>query len=132
MGAFDDTIKLVMDAERRRFIKARQEMVHTLVSKAPVRTGETRQWTGAERFVESGTVWSFDAVSLTKQARLTDEGTGLFGPLGQYITPVAAKALHWISDSGQSVFAKRSAGSGKHKGWFSDTVKDWPNVLDGV
>lgn len=143
MGAFDDTIKLVMDAEHRRFIKARQELISTLAKKAPVRTGDTRDFTGAERFSESGTVWSFDAVSKTKQAKLTDEGTGLFGPRGALIVPTRGKvtnkhgnlvdaALRWIDNNGQTIFAKSSRGSGKHKGWFSDTVKDWPNVLDGV
>lgn len=38
-------------------------------------------------------------------------GTGLYGPLQRWITPKRAKALSWVTESGDRVFAKRVRGT---------------------
>ena len=44
-----------------------------------------------------------------------DQGTGLYGPLKQWITPKRAKYLSWVGPTGGRVFAKRTRGQpGQH------------------
>lgn len=127
----DQTLELVETRERARFKKAEQELLTTLRFRAPLLTGDTIARTDSQREDTQGfTDWSVEMVSATKQARYTDEGTGIFGPLQTPIVPKVAKWLHWIDEqTGQDVFAKSSKGSGKHKGWFSKTVLLWAELL---
>lgn len=128
MSLEDQTLAIVEKKERERFHSAAATMVSYVKSVAPEATGELKANIGTQHEYTSGSSWSVDLVASTPQARYTEEGTGLFGPLGTLITPTVAKALHWI-DGGKSVFAMSSKGSGKHKGWFSKAVKKWPDLL---
>lgn len=51
-------------------------------------------------------------VALPEYAVYQEVGTGIYGPLGRYITPTTAKVLSWIdSGTGDRVFARRVRGT---------------------
>lgn len=128
MSLFDDTVELVMKAERRRFRDGVNQMVAALRVVAPYDTGETERKIGAEREVTSGLIFSAEVVAKTPQADYTNDPRGNDG---DFIVPRIAKVLRWIDD-GEVIYAKRVRVSFKHKGWFSDEVKDFPDILESV
>ncbi len=53
-----------------------------------------------------------------------NEGTGVYGPTGQPITPARSKYLRWIdNNTGQVRFARSVRGTNEHKGWWTRWVK---------
>jgi len=128
MSAADQTMAIMEMAERDRFALAQASMIDLVKAEAPVKSGATRNAVVAERSTTQGTLWSVEIAARTPQAFYTEVGTGLFGPEAALIRPQVAKALHWI-DGGKDVFAMSSKGSGKHKGWFSNATKRWPDLL---
>lgn len=140
MSLESQTLNLVMNREQERFRGSLDQLKEELREKAPVKTGATRDSIqvlgGGLRHADGSLGGTSSRASQLKaevfastlQAKLTNQGTGLSGPKGAYITPKVAKVLHWIDGSGD-VFAMRSAGSGAHKGWFTKTVARWPELL---
>jgi len=53
---------------------------------------------------------AFQVGSKLPYARYVHEGTGIYGPKGQMIKPVRAKALRWRGPGGDVIFAKQVRG----------------------
>lgn len=130
MSAFDELVDLVLDRERTRFADAEFEMLTTLRQAAPLDTGATRDSVAAIRPITSGSEWSVDMVATTPQAFYTDQPDK--APDFPWIYPSAAKMLHWIDAQGDDAWAKRVRVYVGHRGWFSDTVLDWPALLESA
>lgn len=45
-----------------------------------------------------------------RHAMWAHDGTGIYGPRGQYITPRRAKVLRWYAKGGKPIFARRVRG----------------------
>lgn len=60
-----------------------------------------------------------------------DEGTGIYGPRGQRIEPVRAKALSFVTKDGTRVTVKSVAGTPR-TGWFSDVMARWSDYLSAT
>lgn len=53
---------------------------------------------------------AFKVGSKLPYARFVHDGTGIYGPRGQMIKPVRAKALRWQGPGGDAIFAKQVRG----------------------
>lgn len=49
-------------------------------------------------------------IAVPEYAYWQEVGTGLYGPLGRWITPKRAKVLHWVNEAGRDVYARRTKG----------------------
>lgn len=88
-----------------------------LVTTMPIDTGEMVLGVEMEEFVDAEGRPSIRARGTAKHTGWVDQGTGLFGPLGKYITPKAGKEfLKWTSrETGRPVYARRTRGQpGQH------------------
>ena len=65
---------------------------------------------------------SMTIIAAQPYAAYIHEGTGIYGPKGQMIRPVHAKALHWIGAGGEDIFAKSVKGI-KPNRFLSDNLK---------
>lgn len=101
-------------------------------SRVSRRTGKTYEGIRANpAVVQPGRV-SVTVESTEPSSQYQDEGTGIYGPTGERIYPVTAKALRfdWPA-AGGVVFATSVAGSpGSH--FWSLTVEDWPQIVQRV
>jgi hypothetical protein len=83
----------------------------TIAALAPVDTGQLRQRIEADRSTSEASVrFRAPTDSEAPYALFQEVGTGIYGPLGRYITPKRAAMLSWVDRSGDRVFAKRVRG----------------------
>jgi len=83
----------------------------TIASLAPVDSGQLRQRISAERSARDASVrFRAPTESDAPYAVFQEVGTGIYGPLGRYITPKRARMLSWVDKQGDRVFAKRVRG----------------------
>lgn len=88
-----------------------------LVTHMPIDTANMVLETDIEPFTDSQGRPSIRATGKAFYTKYVDQGTGIFGPLGKYITPNAPKMyLSWVSrETGLRVYAKRVKGQpGQH------------------
>lgn len=88
-----------------------------IVTAMPVDTGNMVLETSVEEFTDNHGRPALRIRGKAKYTQWVDQGTGLFGPLGKYITPSQGKQfLAWTSRStGKKVFARRTRGQpGQH------------------
>lgn len=105
---------LARDKDQEEFLRQINERVHRAVLKAhakvventPVDEGDLRRSITVERL--SDNEWVIGSNS--DIALFLEEGTGIYGPMKKPITPVNAKALSWIDQNGERVFAKSVKG----------------------
>jgi hypothetical protein len=131
----DQNKALTTRRELQRFRRAQKKMLLRLKQKSPVLTGATRTSIRIVKALDDPTLahhteWYVDFTADTLQATFTNEGTGLWGPSNDFIKPKTAKVLHWVDKFGGNVFAKDVAGQNQHIGWFSQTVKEWADILE--
>ena len=84
-----------------------QELWGNVGREAPVDEGKLAGNFGLEQVDEI----SWRVFTNTEYAQFVHDGTGIFGPRGAPIVPVAAKVLHWIAKGGEEVFARSVKGS---------------------
>lgn len=127
MPLYEDQVAIFQRRELKRFTGAGARIEVELRDRAPVRTGELRRSIRVDRQAQ-GFLWRFVITVAAPQGKYTDEGTGVFGPHGTPITPVAAKVLAWLGPDNVWIRAKQVAGQPGTQ-WFSDTVKTWISYL---
>lgn len=83
----------------------------TIAALAPVDTGQLRQRIEAEVSSRDASVrFRAPTDSDAPYALFQEVGTGIYGPLGRYITPKRAQMLSWVNQQGDRVFARRVRG----------------------
>jgi len=106
-----------------------EEFVRRARERAPRRTGALAD--GVEYQVNDGPAGPQVTVTCAEDyGRYQDEGTGVYGPLGVPIVPVTASVLAWDGQDGV-VFAMSSRGS-RPTHWWSDTIKEWADIVRSV
>lgn len=90
---------------KKRVLKAAFDSHREIVQATPVDTGRLRQSVQVE---DQGDVIVIG--SNVDYAEHVELGTGIYGPSGQPIKPVRAKALSWIGRDGERVFRSQVAG----------------------
>lgn len=109
-----------------------EEFVSRAQQRCSRRSGDLADSIEVDSISDDGSNIAVHVIVGEDYAQYQDEGTGIFGPEGVPITPVTAKVLRfdWPA-AGGIVFAHSVAGSpGTH--FFSDTVKDWSNIVAAV
>jgi len=83
----------------------------TIAALAPVDSGHLRERIEASRSTRDASVrFRAPTDSDAPYALFQEVGTGIYGPLGRYITPKRAAMLSWVDKQGNRVFAKRVRG----------------------
>lgn len=82
-----------------------QEFIRTLQQNSPVDTGLLRQWA-----ITSSDEYTREIQSPAKYASYVNDGTGIFGPAHQKITPHNASGVLVFQQNGQTIFAKSVKG----------------------
>ena len=102
------------------------DMLQALKDATPVgETGELREgWVMIN--VDKGLLFRNDV----EHATWVEEGTGIFGPIGQMITPTNAKKLRFVARDGATVFTK--AVKGQRPQPFIDEAWDEDEVVDDI
>lgn len=134
MATDPQLVELVHDIAEGLMREAVPKVAQTVAGDAPRDRGVLAESIRADRAVvrESSTVWAGTVRQVDAEAehgKFLESGTGLFGPRGRRITPRTASVLRFQGDSG-TVFARSVAGSGKHKGWWSQY--DWGQAFDAA
>lgn len=88
---------------------AGQAATEAVSAAAPLQTGFLKQRIYYRQIAGPSGEPAFRVIADTDYATFVNVGTGLYGPLHQYITPNRARVLSWIQN-GERVFAKRVAG----------------------
>lgn len=85
--------------------------LESIRSFAPVDSGELRARLRADRSTVDASVRFKAPTEADAPYPLFQEvGTGIYGPLGRYITPKRARMLSWVDKAGDRVFARRVRG----------------------
>lgn len=106
----DDLFASVVDVVQTQLDSSvSQALIDLIVAAAPNATGQLASQIFVDPWAFDGSTFVSFARALTDYAQYTDEGTGIYGPTGERIYPVASKALHFFGKYGE-VFATSIAG----------------------
>lgn len=109
------------------------EFVDTAKEHASARSGELRDGISAGD-IDIGTqgVFNVTVTSSAEHSSWQNEGTGIYGPMGQRIYPTQAKALvfDWPA-AGGTVFFTSVAGQEGNR-WWDRTILEWFEIVSNA
>lgn len=100
-----------------------QDLLRNLVSNSPVDTGLLKGW-----FPTRKGDMQIEVKSPAAYVGFVNDGTGLYGPSHQKITPKNGKVLHWVKD-GKDYFAKSVKGQ-KGQKFVEKSIEQTSNKIE--
>ena len=109
------------------------EFVDTAKEHASARSGELRDGISAgDVDLKDSGLFTTTITSSAEHSSWQNEGTGIYGPMGQRIRPTHAKALvfDWPAAGGTVFFTSVAGQEGNH--WWDRTILEWFEIVSNA